>query len=897
MAVAATSAAAGSGAAGRRFSIGANVTIAILAAAILLVLVNWFASIKNVRKDIASFGNFGLSERTKSVLDSYKENIEISMVYMPDEEDEKQQTYISRLQDYLEEMTRYDPAVRVSLVATDNQREKLVSRISTTFVSEAEKHKAALAAFETLGSEVQADLQQKLATTQTIMTGETWLGAFPIFASVVKTIRSDAEALRKAAETVKELAPAGGIPKYAEATAAAKEALNEVKGHMQLIERRLGELSGLADEAVKPDSAYIAMLREVAAETDSLIASLRTVVGPEDAPMPSDIASVLKAFADRGVEVGKGLDALVRRVNEFARKYPMVTQHPNWAASVQMGPLVTRMEVGDVLQQAGQTLSKARLVILGLIDSGNPQQLKDALDEVRATCTVLEKNGSVCEDLLTGLATGLSSMDEASKSLLAAATAKTMFAGKVEAIESLVAQIDALPPLKLGAIADQLKQPNIVVIETGGKIRVVDFGEVWPVRESIAGPGAKTADTVRTFNGDSSISSTILAMTREGPFATVVLTSFEPPQPQQRNQFMPPPPQSWIPSSQLTELRKRLEAANFKVIDWNMAEQQTPPPPEEGSEVVYVCLPPPPPQPPNPFGQSQPPGEIFGDAQRKLIKDLLDADARVLFVASWEVRSSGFFGGPPTSPPYGYTPLLDTDWGIIVENGMRITWVDPDRSKDNSFMVVPRRFLHMPANGFTDNPIGSPMRGTRFLITDACPLAAKPSPPEGVKVQTILRVPDNQNYIGATMNELVAIIEKVQDQASQGSITLVPPPASGPFDIMLAAERSAEGKSKGRLVLAGFGASFRDDYLQQPVLAGGDQLRLDPAPTENVDLFVNALYWLSGQPQLISRGPVPVPRIEQIATTELKTLRYFVWAIWPALVFAPGIILWFKRRS
>ncbi|RIK69361.1 MAG: hypothetical protein DCC65_01055 [Planctomycetota bacterium] len=896
MAVAATSSASGTTTASRRLSIGANVTIAIVAAALLLVLVNWFASIKNVRRDIASFGNYGLSERTKSVLQTCKEPIEVSMVYMPDEEDEKQQTYISRLQDYFDEMTRFDKKVQVSVVATDSQREKLVSRISTTFGSEADKHKAALAAYEALNSELRNELQQKLVAAQALMSGESWLGAFPIFASIVNTIRGDIEALKTADEAVKELTPAGGIPKYGEATTKAKEALADVKDHMQLIERRLSDLSSLADETTKGDSKYIAMLREVAAETKSLIASLRTTVGAEDAAMPADPAASLKLFADRGVEVGKGLDALVRRVDEFARKFPMVTQHPNWAASAQMGPLVTRMEVADVLHQAGSTLSKARLVILGLIDSGDATQLQNALNDARNNCTVLEKNAQVCEELLTGLAAGLSTMDDASRAMLDAARSKSLFAARVESIDALTKQIDELPELKLGSVADQLKQPNIVVIETAGKIRVVDFNEVWPVRESIADPTAKSADAARTFNGDSALSSAILAMTREGPFASVVLTFFEPPPPQQRNQFMPPPPQSWVPSSQLSELRKRLEAANFKVVDWNIAQQKDPPPPEQGVPSVYVCLPPPPPQPPNPFGQAQPPDQVFGDSHRKIIKDLLDADSRVLFLATWEVRSSGFFGGPPTSPPYGYGPLLDTDWGLTVDNGKRITWVDPDTTRDNSFFIVPQRFVHMPGYGFTDNPIGAPLKGTRFLITDACPIVVKPSLPAGVQVEPVLRIPDSQNYVGASMAELVEIIEKVQDPSSRGSITMVPPPAHGPFDVMVTAERSADGKSKGKIALVSFGASVRDDYLRQPVMGEGQQLRLEPPPTENVDLFVNALYWLTGQTQLISRGPVPVPRIEPIASADLKALRVFVWAVWPALVFAPGLILWYVRR-
>lgn len=883
-------------AASRRFSIGANVTLAIVLAAVLIVALNWFASMKYVRRDLASFGNYGLSGRTKNILRSCESPVEVSMVYMPDEADEKQQMYIDRLQEYLDEMTRFSPKLSVNVVATDSQREKLVARISSTFGGEADKHKEALAAFEALASEIQSELQQRQAMLQALMTEESWIGAFPVFGNIVATIKADLETIKKSGEEIKELVPPGGIPKYADATAKAKEALAEIKGHMQAIENRLSDLSTLADETAKADSQYIASLRQVAADAKSLVASLRSTLGADDAPMPSDLAAALKAFADRGVEVGNGLDELVKKVDAFAQRYPMVTQHPKWAASVQLGPIVTRMEVGDVLHQAGQTLSKARLVILGIIDSGNPDELRQAIEEARRNCTVLEKNAAVCEELLTSLATGLSNIDQGSMALLAAGRDKALFSPRLAAIEEMDKKIGELPELKLGSVADQLKQPNTVVIETGDKIRVVGFSEVWPVRESIGGPGAKPEDANRSFNGDSAISSALLAMTQKGPFATVVLTAFEPPAPEQRNQFMPPPPQSWVPLGQLSELRKRLEAANFKVIDWNIATTKEAPKPEEGTESIYVLLPPPPPSPPNPFGQSQPPDQTFGEAQRGMIKGLLDNDARVIFLATWEVRSGGFFGGPPTTPPYGYGPLLESDWGVQIDNSRRITWLDPYRAKANSFQVVPPKFVHMPATGFTDSAIGSPLKGTRFLVTDACPIERKEEVPSGVSLQPVLRIPDAQNYIGATMAELVEIIERVQDPSSQGVITLSRPPTGGPFDIMLAGDRTEEGKSKGKMVLMGFAASIRDDYLTQPVVAESQQLRLDPPPTENVDLFVNALYWLSGQEDMISRGPVPVPRIEQIATSDLKWLRVLVWAVWPAIVFAPGMIFWVVRR-
>lgn len=880
----------------RRFAIGANVFIALLTAAALLVVVNWIASLKSYRREVSSLGGYGLSDRTKSILDSCKSPVDVSVLYMPDPENENQQRYITRLQDYGDELERYSKNVKFAFIISDAQRERLVSEISTTFGGEGAKHKEAVESFYRVKDELRTEIDQRLGECQALLTGDTWLADFPLFANIITILKSDSEALIKAADEVKELAPSGGIPKYGEATKKAKASLDEVKTHLEAVAKRLSELAVLSDEAVRTDSKHIANLRQVAAESRSLVDSLQSIVGGDADPVPSDAAAKLKAFADRANEVDAALEKLVRRVDDFARKFPMVRQHPNWATQVQMGPILTRMEVADVLQQAAQNLGKTRLSILGAIDSKDSRQIKEAFESVRLSARVLRKNTEICEQLLTELAARLSNLDAGSKAILDGARSGTLFADRIKAVAELAKQIDALPELKLGSIADQLKEDNTVVVQANNKIRTVAFNEMFPVRESVGGPGAKADEAARTFNGDSALSTAILALTQEKPFAQVMVVSFEPPAPQQRNQFAPPPMQSWIPSANLSTLRKRLEAANFKVTDWNMATTKDEPPAEDGLQKLYIILPPPPPAMPNPFGAPPPSDQQFGDAQREKIRALLENDARMLFLCSWEIRSMGMFGGPPMTPPYGYQQVLDTDWGIDVQNNRRIVWVDPSRRQANSFGIVPRKFMHMPVAGFTSHPVGSPMRGTRFLVSDSCPLQIKAELPKGVTVKPVLTVSNREDYIAADVQELIQIIDAIQNPASNGWIDLGHSPQHGPFVLAAAAERMDGEKSKGRIVVSGCGGSVREDFLNGPVWSGGDRLKLDPPPSENADLIINALCWLQGAPERISRGPVAVPRIEAIEAAQLTALRWFVWGIWPAIVFVPGIVLWYVRR-
>lgn len=878
--------------AGRRFAIGANVAISILAAAALLVAVNWIGSVKSVREDLADRGAYGLSDRTKSILAGCDKDIRVWTIYPQDPDEPKQQEYINRLNDYCDELDRFSEKVKISHILTDSQRERLVSEIRETFGGEATKHQEALEKFENLRAALEAEFGQRTNESASLLSTESWLADFPVFSDIGNVLKADAALLHKTAEEIQQLTPQGGIPRYAEATQKAGESLNSIREHVDIVQQNMSRLADLATESARPDSPYIAMLHQVGEQPETLVQSLRAIVGDADAPEPADIGVALKAFADRSVEVSKGLDAIVRKVDEFARKFPIVQQHRNWVARVAMGPLTMRMEVASVLEQAGKTLEETRLVILGVIDKKDPAELRQALAAVRKDLRVLEGNAASCKQLLVDLADRLAVVDDASNAMLELARRNQFFGDLSAKIDDMKKQFAELPELKLGSVADELREDNVVIIQAGDRIRVISFAEMFVPIESIAGPGEELG---RTFNGDSALASSILALTQDKPFATVVMTAFEPPPPQQRQQFMPPPMQSAIPLESLSVLRKRLEDANFKVVDWNMAVTPDAPPADEGAERIFVLLPPPPPSPPNPFGGQTPQNQVFGEAQRQKIRDLLDENARMVFLAVWEVRpGSGFMGGQPYTPPYGYGPLLEKDWGILVENGTRVVWVEPDRKDPGTFSLNQRNFFYLPVTGFTRHPVGEPLLGARFLAADACTIALAETPPEGVKLEPIVTVPRREQYIAADLTSLIDIVNQINQPNVDGRLRGEFP--HGPFDLCVAADRTDGDKEKGRIIVSGFGGSLRDAYVMSKVPVGDAVLRFDPAPTENIDLMNNALYWLSGHSSLIASGPSPLPRIRPIPENELTAVRVVVWAVLPLVVFMPGIVLWFIRR-
>jgi len=180
-----------------------------------------------------------------------------------------------------------------------------------------------------------------------------------------------------------------------------------------------------------------------------------------------------------------------------------------------------------------------------------------------------------------------------------------------------------------------------------------------------------------------------------------------------------------------------------------------------------------------------------------------------------------------------------------------------------------------------------------------------------VKTQVILGIPKREEFIGVLIGDILEIVGALRNSAN-GVIELASVDERRPFDLIVAAEKSTTTTEKAgdagedtttkpaqeteRIIVFGIGQSYLDSFLQNDVLMDPAKLRFDPPPTENLDLFVNAVFWLNDTPEYVGRGPVPVPRITAIPSSEQTVLRALLWGVWPALVLAPGIVLWFLRR-
>lgn len=880
----------------RRVSIGVNVIISVVVAVLLVLCVNWFAALKQVRRDVSLFGGYGLSDRTKNILAQSQGDVSISVLYTPDESTKDPTRYLDRVMDYLEELRLADPSVKVQQIRGHNQRAELVSRISKTLGGEADKHKAAVAAFKNTATGLQAALAKQVEVAQQLQVAESgWLNDFPIFADVARQIRQNLEKLRKTSEQVDQFVSATGIPKYSDAAERIKADMGQLKSDLAASAGEMTQLADLAAGLGTPDAADLKPLHEISKSLPGVLAGLRAQIGEPGTPLPSDLKAALKAYADEGEKADKEIQRAAREVDKLGQKYRAVTDHSLWSIQASIGGgMVVKLPMTRQLSEIGKSFSDLRLQILGIIDKGDDEQMQRAVKKLREFTAAFDDNVKSAAQSLGKLADRIGQVDPVSKTILDESRGNGFLKGSLDAIDKLLADVNALPELKLGNLADDIKDDNAIVIEANKKVRVLKFDEVWPVKTMINDPQAIGPEgPPRIFNGDAVISAAILALTRDKPFATVVFVSYQTKQDPQQQMFMRPQPPP-IPSEDLSALRKRLDEANFKIKDWDLgAGPGGPPEPEAGTTNLFVILPPAPPQSPNPFMQAPPP-KGFGDEERKRIADALKGESRAVYLTTWDVRQGGPFGGGLTSPKYALSDMLKNQWGVTVDSQYRITWIEPDPRNPDKIGVNGEKFTVIPLNSFTDQPIGKPFQYNPVRIVEACPLKIADTPPTGVKPEPVLTVPSGDEFVGADVRDLIKIINEIANPSANGTVQRSNSLLKSPFTIMLAARNE---QTKAQAVIFSGGRSITDSVIARPIIKQvNGRIVSEAAPITNAELMVNSLFWLLGENKLIASGPPAAPSIKSIEPERMTVLRALVYGLWPAAILLPGLLIWFARR-
>jgi len=904
-----TSASASSGVSGgfstalhRRVLFGTNVALMSVAALLIAIFANWISFRKHWRKDLALVGVYQPSDRTKRIVDQMQGTVRLTSAYTSNDPQTSREKYFPAVQDYFEELGLYAPnKIKVQHITRDREKAALVERIRQTYSGQVKAYREAVERFDRLIQEattgaaaaptqqpVEPVLTKALADLAAVLDADGFLALFPQIADLQGRLEKHLKELRDTRDEVQRLTQRTGLPRYDQAKQRIETAIRDLKETLTEGQKTLKQIARLAEAAGPKGDPLLTSLPQRMQRMPQLLRRLQGTVGAPQKDLPDDIKAALQAFAREAPKVATWLEGEVRQQDSLARKHPAIVTTPYWQIRMPLAANIVRvLSVTDFLEAISGDLTNLRETIRQLLRQDTPaDQLASALRQLRGIVDRWVRNGDAVAKRILELRAALSRVDERSKAILTQAKQDKWLADFVAQLDALQTQLAELPEINLGELSDKLKDDNVIVVESGDKVQVLTFDDVWPQSNPL--PGAALASSPkRVFNGDTAIAGALLTLTQP-PVATVIFTHFAGEVPPSMRTFMGPRLGS-IPYRYLDTLRKLLKQANLAVKEWNLAKEESPPEPEENTKPIYVLLPPPP-NIPTP-GPKQ---ESFGAVHLDRVKKALGEGGRAIFLCKWEPPQRAMFLMPPSPPRYEYEQYLRDEWGIDVKYKYRVVHGVPETRQPGFYGVNLRRWRYMLLNNFTEHPIGKPLRARRVLMVDVCPVEQAAKVPEPIKIEPLLIVPPKDEYWADS--DVLELARRIYEDQGSGLVPKDPTDKLSPFPVALAARNE---KTDAAIVVLGNGGSFLDGYLGERVpriTSKGERITFDPPPTANADLLINAVLWLADRPDLIGAGPVVIPPVQPIPEGRMAAIRLLVWALLPGALLASGLAVWMVRR-
>ena len=595
-------------------------------------------------------------------------------------------------------------------------------------------------------------------------------------------------------------------------------------------------------------------------------------------------SKALEAFPAVNQQLQTLAQAESQRLAAIGAQDPQLSRNEEWHSA---GELLRQLT--DEGQRAAQQLKTYQ-----------QSQQRDYGAIVRGLNTFLERARSRLEALQAWLANKTGTRPRVPADAAAELDkSETRFKPVLTAVTQLQTQMTALKPLRLEELESELKswgeRPPILV-ETDAEAHVIRFEDVWKTPE--AAPGGPNAEL--EFNGEAAISSAVLRVTQKQKTGVVFVRFggparllMDPNLMMMSQNGMPPPP----PYGALNE---ELERANFVTGEGDVQASPQPPTLPDVVRTVYVVFTPiaPPPQRGRP--SMTPP---ISEEQKQAVLTAVDASGMALFLCGWDRPEAS---GMPT-PGYAWGDYLRQKWGINARTEFLTLAFTPSRQDPTLYTPAGGQFeqatlLVTEAAGgtspmavlrFTDQAVSKPLQSAPAAFVQVAPLeiVSGAGTPPGVHVEPIAEVRKTQDaWAVQDVFELVRAIQ-ADKGVKPASKDLRPP-----FAVGLAATRP-DGH---RLVVYGSEPFASDQLAQaaQPVFQGGT-LRQYAIFPGNTDLFVNTLYWLTGDADRIAVGPRSgdLPRLSRLKPGWPTTLvQAIVVAVLPGLALVAGVFAWFIRR-
>jgi hypothetical protein len=892
------------------------VPTAIAAAIAALIAINVIAQGQYWRKDVESLGSYRLSDRTKQVLKASTQPLVITCVYAAGEVDKgkvRGSDYSPQVMDLLNEMHEYSPDVRVVDASTNAQKAKVVDGLRKKLAASSNEQVAFLTKFqETAPLAIdQMDAQQKQWAG---MSGKSYLNMWGIAPELARYLGTLAGELKTANDNLTRAMNSPTLPDYAKQVKDAGDVLTKADKDLGDLSKLLEATSGIPKNVDANAKGALAAVAKAGAAVEEMHAAMAAPggSGATSAPSEKQMTALFEKLAKSAGKTSNQLAATSKALDDmggepaarFVHNAPCMTF--KYEAMGEDGTLQqARSQLGEFYEVVADFAEKVRANCQGLNMAKTEVQL-GALNDLKANLEPLRKSMGNAAKVADQAIKVLSTPDAATADIFK----QGHFFGQVrEDIANLAKEAVKLPAAKATGLTDQLSKDNIIIIEAGASnVQVVPFEDVWPLKVSYGGEQAAGTKDKRFFNGDAVIASKILSMTQK-PFATVMITYFQPTAPEKMARMMP---QSAIPLQALATLKARLQEANFEVKEWNLSQDMpsdiaTTSPTTRDSSVdgppkVLLVLPAPaklPPQMSMVLGEEakgmQEAFSGMGPEHLARLQKAIDSGTPAIFL-------TGFI--PEMQTPFGPAPVdevinsyLQRDWGVTPKTEFRVVAGVQDESQPGKYMMNLIGISWWPLSNFSDHPIGRPLQGRRVYWRDVCPLGHGDKP--GVKVLPLLSVPEGKMGVWATAN-LEELGAKMQ--SGQGS-SLSPGPQDikPPFDAGLVATRSGDRES--RIVVLGVGESMVDEYLNRgvPVLkthGGTGDVGVDTSdpPRADTEVVVNSVYWLLGRDQYIAAGAAQAKPIAMMTPLTLKLIKWIYLPGLTGLVLAVGVVVMLIRK-
>lgn len=458
-------------------------------------------------------------------------------------------------------------------------------------------------------------------------------------------------------------------------------------------------------------------------------------------------------------------------------------------------------------------------------------------------------------------------------------------------------RLSELPPLELDQLLGRLAVGS-VLIEAGGRAAVVTAEELYPPVQQMAEQAAEAV-----FAGEEAVTAALLRLTvADRPVAMFVKSGGS------------------LISERLPEFKalvEQLRQSNFVIENWDLSQSERMPRPESDGPIVLIVMVP---DQTNP-ALRLPPARKEDYAP---VLEFMQSGGDVLLLTRGSLPNR-----PIESLPYdhlieaaGLKVRLDMQTVQLIETAAGRQQATP------SFEMV-----EYPREGFGGeksqlHPIIRPLQGMRGRFDFALPVVEADERPEGHKWWPLVQTPERADIWGESN---VRGFLQGQDQQYDDDADMKSPFAIAAASVVLrevespaavsdqeeeswspevpgsrraaeAARRASEnatlsiaeavaGPEEGRAVVFGGDLFIRSGYLESR-----DQNNMRNFPA-NAELFINAMYWLSGREDMIGVGPQAQQSRRLMAMGSARTaINWLLWLGMPLAVLLIGGGVWYSRR-